>query len=157
MNSKMNPKIKTSIEKHLKEIFKFFNLTPKIVIVLDDKTLVVDVTTQQDDLFISRHADPLLALQHLLRLILRRNFPNNIISLSLNIGGFHQQQRSRLANIARDAASQTRETGTAVYLEPMSSFERRLVHLALVEEEGVTSESTGVGASRRVVVRSDKS
>lgn len=153
----MNKEIQTSIEKHLEEIFKFFNLNPKIVMTMDDKTLVVDVTTSQDDLFISRHADPLLALQHLLRLMLRHNFPEEHVSLSLNIGGFHQQQRSRLATIAKDFANQTREMGTAVYMEPMSSFERRLVHLALVEEPGVISESTGVGASRRVVVKPDKS
>lgn len=153
----MNKDIQTSVEKHLEEIFKLFNLTPKIVTAIDDKTLVVDVTTEQDDLFISRHADPLLALQHLLRLMLRHSFPEESVSLSLNIGGFHQQQRSRLASVAANAANQARETGTAVYMEPMSSFERRLVHLALVEEDGVLSESTGVGASRRVVVKPDKS
>ncbi|RLC37639.1 hypothetical protein DRH29_00900 [candidate division Kazan bacterium] len=153
----MNQKIKTSIEKHLKEIFSFFDLAPRIVTALDDKTIVVDVTTERDDLFISHHADPLLALQHLLRLILRRNFPDDAINLSLNIGGFHQQQRSRLASIAHNAANQVRETGTAVYMKPMSSFERRLIHLSLVEEEGVKSESTGIGAGRRVVVKPDKS
>jgi spoIIIJ-associated protein len=44
----------------------------------------------------------------------------------------------------------------AVYLPPMSSFERRLVHLALVDEAGVKSESEGEGDHRRVVVKPDK-
>jgi len=153
----MNKEIQTSVENHIESIFKYFDLTPKIVTAIDDKTLVVDVTTKQDDLFISRNADPLLALQHLLRLMLRHDFPDESISLSLNIGGFHQEQRSRLAKVAKDFANQAREMGTAVYMEPMSSFERRLVHLALVEEAGVMSESTGVGISRRVVVKPDKS
>lgn len=149
-------KIETHIKKRLEEIFKYFNLEPIITIAKEDEILIVDVKTGEDDLFIGRSPDPLLALQHLLRLITRHGFPDESVGLSLNIGGFHQQQRNHLAEIAKDAAAQVRSTGTVVYLKPMSSFERRLIHLALAEETDVIGESTGTGTARRVVVKPSK-
>lgn len=149
-------KIETQIKKRLKDIFDHFNLEPIITIAKEDEVLIVDVKTSNDNLFIGYSSDPLLALQHLLRLVVKHDFPDENVSLSLNIGGFHQQQRNLLAEVAKDAVAQVRNTGTAVYLRPMSSFERRLVHLALAEEEGVESESTGTGATRRVVVKLSK-
>lgn len=149
-------KVDSQIEKRIKEILGHFDLKPQIVIAKEDEVLIVDVKTGNDDLFIARSPDPLLALQHLLRLITKHDFPDQTVSLSLNIGGFHQQQRNHLAEIAKDAAAQVRSTGTAVYLKPMSSFERRLIHLALAEDKDVTSESTGTGSSRRVVVKPSK-
>ncbi len=149
-------KIEDQIKGRLQEIFRHFDLKPRITIAKEDDVLIVDVKTGRDELFIGHSSDPLLALQHLLRLVAKQDFPDESVSLSLNIGGFHQQQRNRLATIAKDAAAQVRSTGTAVYLQPMSSFERRLIHLALTEEEGVVSESAGVGAGRRVVVKPNK-
>ncbi|AKM84993.1 TPA: hypothetical protein DHW58_01935 [Patescibacteria group bacterium] len=145
--------IKDKISARLVELLQPFGLQPQITMATEDDTLIVDVKTGQDELFISHSPDPLLALQHLLRLMVRNDFPDQTINLSLNIGGFHELQRERLLKVARDAAAQTEATGTAVYLPPMSSFERRLIHLALVDNPKVTSESTGVGPGRRVVVK----
>lgn len=152
----MNKDFDHQIQNRLKELFAFFDLDPQISIAEDEGVLVVDVHTSSDHLFIGRSVEPLLGLQHLLRLMIRNDFPEEPVSLSLSIGGFHQQQRAKLANIAHEAAEQCRSTGTAVYLEPMSSFERRLLHLALTEEAGVKSESEGDGERRRVVVKPGK-
>ncbi|MFH0905264.1 MAG: R3H domain-containing nucleic acid-binding protein [bacterium] len=151
--TKEEKQIEAKITQRLIDICNLFGVVPKITAAIDDNILTMDVETGRDDLFVGRSADPMLALQHLIRLIAHRDFPESELSVSINIGGFHQQQRSRLAEVAQNAAAQARSTGTAVYLPPMSSFERRLIHLALVEETGVMSESTGVGPSRRVVVK----
>ena len=152
----MNKEIEEKIQSHLKELFAFFELTPEITIAEEDGVMVVDVHTNNDQIFIGHSVEPLLGLQHILRLIMRKDFPETKISLSLSIGGFHKTQRTKLTNTAREAAQQCRSTGTAVHLEPMSSFERRLVHLALVDEEGVKGESEGDREHRRVVVKADK-
>jgi spoIIIJ-associated protein len=155
--TKANSEINQRIQQRLEDVFKYFAVKPEVTIVLEDDVSIVEVKTNQDDLFVGKSPDPLLALQHLLRLMVQHDFPQDHPNLSLNIGGFHQQQKARLEQIAQTAATQARETKTAVYLEPMSSFERRLIHLALVNEPGVVSESTGMGASRRVVVKADES
>ncbi len=150
-------KTDTQVDEKLKErlvnLLEYFNLQPDIVITKDDDVLAVDVKTGKDDLFIRGTADPLLALQHLLRVILRHDFPETKLTVSLNIGGFQQYQNNRLTQVAKDAVQQARATKMAVYLPPMSSYERRLIHMALVEEKDITSDSEGEGIERRIVVK----
>lgn len=145
--------VEEKVKERLNELLQFFNIRPEVSTSMVEGVLVVDVKTGQDDLFIHGAADPLLALQHLLRVMLRHDLPGSLLTVSLNIGGFQQRQRARLATIAKDAAEQARSTNMAVYLPPMSSYERRLIHLALVEEAGVTSDSEGEEPERRVVVK----
>jgi len=153
VNTDVQLEIDTKIRQRLTEIMSYFELTPEITLATDEGVLTLDVRTSRDDLFIRGAADPLLALQHLLRIMMRHDFPDQSTTLSLNIGGFQQHQRTRLSQVAKDAAEQTRATKMAVYLPPMSSYERRLIHLALVDETGVASESEGEGEERRVVVK----
>src|SRR3989344_2082022 len=145
--------IQVSMEDKIKErlvsIFAFLSVRPEISTAVSEGVLTIDIQTSHDDLFTRGAADPLLALQHLLRVITRHDFPDSELTISLNIGGFQQYQRARLAGIAKDAAGQARSTKMAVYLSPMSSYERRLIHLALVDEAGVVGESEGDGPERR--------
>lgn len=145
--------IESQVRQRLTDLLRPLGLEPQIVLSTQEGVMTLDVQTGRDDLFTRGSADPLLALQHLLRVILRRDFPNESVTLSLNIGGFQQHQRARLAQVANDAAQQAIATKMAVYLSPMSSYERRLVHLALVDVTGVSSESEGEGEERRVVVK----
>jgi len=119
----------------------------------EDDFVMVDLKTSNDDLFIQPKADPLLALQHLVRLMVRQKFPDTAVHLTVNIGDFHQRQRDALAKVAQDAIKQAKAGGAPVYLPPMSSFERRIVHMAIAADPGVISESSGVGPGRRVVVK----
>ncbi len=150
---KINVEVDAKLKERLTSLLGFFELQPDIIITTEDDILAVDVKTGKDDLFIRGMADPLLALQHLLRVILRHDFPETKITVSLNIGGFQQYQANRLSQIAKDAVQQARATKMAVYLPPMSSYERRLIHMALVEEKGITSDSEGEGPERRIVVK----
>lgn len=54
---------------------------------------------------------------------------------------------------SRKAAGRVRKTGMPVELEPMSSAERRVIHMELAEDPTVMSESSGEGKNRRVVVK----
>jgi spoIIIJ-associated protein len=71
--------------------------------------------------------------------------------LMLDIGGYRARRRAELAKIGTQAAQQAAETGEPVTLEPMTAFERKVVHDA-VAAAGQTSESEGVEPERRVVV-----
>jgi spoIIIJ-associated protein len=119
----------------------------------EDGVVLIHITTDRDELLIGRSNEPLLALQHLLRIMLKTALPTENSTVSLNVGDYQERQQSRLAEVAKTAAQQVRETGLAVYLPEMSSFERRLVHLALQQETNVRGESEGVGSARRIVVK----
>jgi spoIIIJ-associated protein len=70
----------------------------------------------------------------------------------LDVEGDRDARESRLGELAERAARRARETGRAIALDPMSSRDRRAVHLALREAEGVATMSVGEGSYRQVVV-----
>lgn len=90
------------------------------------------------------------ALQELTRLAVTRETGERS-RLMLDVAGYRAARRKVLTELGRSAAVQARETGTPVRLEPMTPFERKVVHDA-VAAEGLTSESEGVEPARFVVV-----
>lgn len=142
-----------SLTATLKGLLAYFKVEPVITSSQEGSVIKLDIKTNNDSLFIGKTADPLLALQHLMRVIAKREFPDQEISVSLNIGGFHQQQEANIEELAKNAAAQARTTNTAVHLPHMTSYERRLIHVALANETDIVTESEGEGATRAVVIR----
>jgi len=141
------------IKEVIEGMFGSWPVKVNVEVSQEDEFVMVDLTTSNDALFVQPKADPLLALQHLVRLMVRRKFPEELVHLTINIGDFHQRQRDALKKVAQDAMGQAKRGGAPVYLPPMSSFERRIVHMVVAEDPEVVSESTGVGPGRRVVVK----
>jgi spoIIIJ-associated protein len=95
-------------------------------------------------------AEVLLAIEHLLQ----RTFGSRLFPLSLRVRceGFRERRDQALTLEARQLAEGVRSDGQARTMEPLNAYERRVVHLALQEEPGVTTFSTGEGSERRVTV-----
>lgn len=148
-----NPEITSYLSEAIAGLFASWPLKAHVEISEDEGVVLVEVTTDKDEIFIQPSADPLLALQHLLRLMVRRRFPQEFVHVSLNIGGFRDKQKDALRRLVKDALQRLRDSGEPVTLSPMSSFERRLVHTLVADEADVVSESTGAGPSRRVVIK----
>lgn len=70
----------------------------------------------------------------------------------LDVGGESEQREERLEAFARRAAKRALETGRTVRLDPMNGHDRRLIHLALRDEDGVATMSSGEGRYRQVLV-----
>jgi spoIIIJ-associated protein len=91
------------------------------------------------------------ALQELTRLAVWRETGERT-RLMLDVGGHRAARREHLAEVAREAVSRVQQTGEPVPLEPMSPFERKVVHDE-VAKSGLVSDSAGVEPGRHVVVR----
>ena len=91
------------------------------------------------------------ALQELSRLVVLRRTGRRS-RLMLDVGGWRAGRRRELTDLGLRAAKDALADGRAVRLAPMSAFERKVVHDAVAEVEGVTSESEGEDPDRRVVV-----
>jgi spoIIIJ-associated protein len=94
--------------------------------------------------------EELRALEHLLQRTVGAALHPRL--LRVRCAGFAERRERALADTARALAAAVRADGTPRTLEPMNSFERRLVHVALQGEPGVTSYSVGEGAERRVTI-----
>lgn len=104
------------------------------------------------DALVGRDGEVLDALQELTRLAVAQGTGERS-RLMLDVAGHRARRREQLAELARAAVEQVRTSGEDLVLEPMTPFERKVVH-DTVAAEGLASESEGEEPSRRVVVRS---
>jgi spoIIIJ-associated protein len=100
---------------------------------------------------IGRKGERLSALQHLLNLMLSRRM-GTWTRVLVDVEDYRGRRERQLVEVATRAADRVQETGQMLQLEPMSALERRWVHLALRDVEGVTTQSIGEEPMRRVVV-----
>ncbi|MBA0052819.1 single-stranded DNA-binding protein [Streptomyces sp. AJS327] len=99
---------------------------------------------------VGRDGEVLEALQELTRLAVHRETGDRS-RLMLDIAGFRARKRAELAKVGAEAAEEAKSTGQPVKLQPMTPFERKVVHDA-IKEAGLRSESEGEEPERRVVV-----
>lgn len=100
---------------------------------------------------VGTHGDVLEALQELTRLAVQASTGERS-RLMLDIAGFRQARRKAVSESATRACQEVQRTGEAVRMEPMTAFERKIVH-DVVAAAGLESESEGVDPDRRVVIR----
>ena len=103
-------------------------------------------------LLIGRRGETLGALQYLLNVVTRHHYGEANHVFSVDVEGYKRRRERSLVEMARRVAAEVRDTGDVITLEPMKPAERRIVHLTLSEEPGVTTESVGSGNERQVEV-----
>ncbi|GIX07208.1 MAG: DNA-binding protein [Candidatus Poribacteria bacterium] len=111
----------------------------------------LNIETEELAIVIGRHGKTLDALQYLVNSIVNRSalIQRRIV---VNAGDYREKREDMLVEMAHQAARKVRATGRDVVLEPMSARDRRVIHLALRDDEDVRTFSRGEGSFRAVVV-----
>ncbi len=99
---------------------------------------------------IGRRGETLDAIQYLASLV--ANNGGGHYKISLNIGDYREKREETLTKLANRIAAQALEAGKCRTLEPMNPYERKIIHTAIQNIEGVESASFGEGVDRRVVI-----
>lgn len=94
----------------------------------------------------------LSAFQHVARLCLARKLPENS-PVDIDVNNYKKRREEFITELARQAGERARFARHAVELEPMSPFDRRVIHCTVAEYSDLISESVGEGLQRRVVIR----
>ena len=110
------------------------------------------VTGAELGLMVGHGGRTLMAVQDLARVASQRRLGDHETRLRIDVGGYREKRNEALARFAVAVAKEVVETGTPKALEPMQSADRKVVHDALAEVEGVTSRSEGDDPMRRVVI-----
>lgn len=123
---------------------------------LEDGTMYVDVLgsgPEDEDmaLLIGRHGQTLEAFQELTRHVVMRKTGLRC-RVVVDVEDYKKRQRDRLVAKAHDIAKRVARTGRSEELEPMTPYERKVVHDAVATMEGVESASRGEDPERRVVI-----
>jgi spoIIIJ-associated protein len=117
--------------------------------------MYVDIIGEDEDdmaLLIGRHGQTLDAIQELTRMVVGRRLDERV-RVIVDVEDYRKRRETRLEEKARETAERVLRTGEEEALEPMNPFERKIVHDAVAEIDGVESSSRGEEPDRSVVIR----
>ena len=115
----------------------------------------VEPIFEKDGIKLNFDGKNLDALQHLVSLVANKG-SDAYVRVSLNTGGYREKREDALVAIAKKSASQAQRSNRNVILEPMNSYERRIIHNVVQEIDGVMSWSIGENEHRRVCIGTSK-
>lgn len=118
----------------------------------DHESIVIDIAGEDADMLLDHHMEGLNALQTVVQSMWSHQTKDSM-RITLDANGYKAKREQRIQQMAVRMAEQVVSTGRPVTLEPMSAGERRLVHIALRDNEKVYTESMGEGHSRRVQIK----
>jgi spoIIIJ-associated protein len=141
--------IRTIVEKLLAPILEE---VPAITVDAgsDPVTVVID-DEKHSGLIIGRDGQTLSALQYMTNRIVAKQWPEKV-RVQLDTGDYRETQDENLRNLAHHLAGKAKESGRPQSTKPLTSYHRRLVHMALQGDPGVQTKSKGEGPLKRVLI-----
>jgi spoIIIJ-associated protein len=94
----------------------------------------------------------LAAIQLILSLAVKNKL-GEWVRILLDVNNYRQEQKERLTGMAKGLAEKVLTTGNTAVMANMSSYERRICHMAIADMEGISSESEGEGEERHIVIK----
>lgn len=116
-------------------------------------TATFTIRTKEAGLLIGDEGQSLFALNYLTKKIAEKHFYGDALHFIIDVNDYQRKKFEELRDQARMGAQRVRYFKKEVVLNPMTAFERRLVHLTLQEYPDITTESTGAGGDRQVVIK----
>ena len=138
---------------YLSKVLLAMGVEAELQVSAGAESAIIDIVTQHSGTVIGRRGDTLDSLQYLTFLASNRN-DKEYYRIILNSANYRERRRKTLEELAAKIAKSVIRTGRRQTLEPMNPYERRIVHSAIAEIEGVTSRSIGEEPYRKVIVSS---
>lgn len=135
----------------LKELLEKMGMPSDILAAETDDGLRLRIETDTNGVLIGRRGETLDALQYIVSLYANRD-SKDYRRITLDTEGYRSRREETLGRLARKAASEVRATGRSVAMEPMNPYERRVIHSALQNFDGVTTHSEGEEPNRRIII-----
>ncbi|MGN1011356.1 MAG: RNA-binding cell elongation regulator Jag/EloR [Clostridia bacterium] len=139
----------------LNTIFKKFELDVDIHPIEGEEFITLDLVGKDLGILIGRRGETLDALQYLTNLTVSRHFEDRS-KFILDVEGYRAKREETLERLARKLAERVKESGKNISLEPMSPYERRIIHTVLQSDEQVRTFSEGEEPYRKVVIAKKK-
>lgn len=138
-------------EKFLNDLFRCVGFELRAHATASAETCAMEITGKDEHLLRSDGGELLYALEDLLNQIFLGALPKGA-RIICDSHGFRAEREVELRAMAQHAATRVRSTGTPFIFGPMSANERRIIHLALADNEDLITESFGEGQQRRLKV-----
>ena len=154
---------KQEIKNLIKDLIEKTGILINQISIIEDepKNIWVSAEVNEPHFFIGRDGEGLQALNHLVHRIIESktiNVPSGDIAdrglgVVIDINGFQKRHIENIRAVAHMMGERARYFKSNIEVDPMSAFERRIVHEFLSDAADLKTESTGMGHTRRVVIK----
>ena len=136
----------------VRDLLEKMNIEAKIYLIEEnDEKVVIEIESPDTGLIIGKQGQNLEAIQSIVNVIMNRK-AKKWTKVIVDIEDYRNRRERNLNFIANKAASQVKKTKKPIVLEPMNPFERRIIHVALQDDELVNTESIGEGTYKKVKI-----
>jgi spoIIIJ-associated protein len=135
----------------LEKIMELLGFTATVEEHSMEDGILLDVKTEDSGRLIGRQGQTLADLQYIANRLIFQQDPA-APKIMVDVGGYRAQARDALVKKAKDAAEKVRRWGDVVELEPMSAFDRRIIHQALKDDPGVETASVEVEGTEKKAI-----
>lgn len=152
-----NEEILSAAREFISKILETLELENIVEMELEDNTLNINVNGDENRLgiLIGKRGVTLDSIQYILSLIVNKK-SSRYIRVNLDSSGYRDKRKKTLENLANKMANKVLKTGRSIKLEPMNSYERKIIHTALQDFEGVLTHSEGKDPFRKVVIQKER-
>ncbi|MFA5792022.1 MAG: R3H domain-containing nucleic acid-binding protein [Candidatus Paceibacterota bacterium] len=157
---------KTEIQNLIKELIEKTTIKLNGISIVEDgpKNMWVSVEVSEPHFFTTHDGEGLHALNHIVRRIMEaKMYPRSDlgdsprsdlgVAILIDINGFQKKHRDNIRAVAHMMSERARYFKSNIEVDPMSAFERRIVHEFLSDATDLKTESIGTGYARRVVIK----
>lgn len=148
-------KAKENINNFLKYFIEKIDNNLKYEVKIENYTIMVEINGEKAGMLIGYRGESLNSLQNILSAIGNKNSSERI-KVSLDIEGYRGKREKILEELAEKVAKTVLRTGKSITLEPMSPYERKVIHNKLQNNNKVQTHSIGENDNRRVVIEKIK-
>jgi spoIIIJ-associated protein len=150
----VEPNYALLLENWLKDILQGFGKNPldyQINIDVQSNRYFVEINGDNMGIVIGRRGEVMYALEHLLTLMLNKK-TDRLVKVKLNVSNYKEERKKQLEQMAKRIAAKVRKDKKPIFLAPMNSYERMIIHKALKSYRDVYTFSKGNEPNRKVVV-----
>lgn len=152
---------KSEVQNLIKELVEKITVKVNGISITEDgpQNTWISVEVAEPHFFISREGEGLQALNHLIHRIIEAKSPKEDgqprkdLGILIDVNGFQKKKVENVRAIAHMMSERARYFKSNIEIDPMSAFERRIVHEFLSEATDLKTESMGLGRDRRVIIK----
>lgn len=140
------------IKEYIKDLIEHMGLTANIEVKKREDSVTFTVYADNNAILIGKNGRTLESLTTIVKQTVHKEI-GTYFNMTIDIGEYKVQQQKRLESLAKRVAREVGKTKIEAKLDPMNSYERRIIHTILADNKKVTTESEGQEPNRYVVIK----
>ncbi len=144
--------MEAQVSEILENILSLLSLEGSFEVSEQEDGVFVTIETDEAGKLIGHQGETLTALQQIVNQILMKQNKESK-RVIVDVSGWKKSKEEELTERAKQWAQDVKEEGKEMELDPMPSWQRRIIHMVVSETEGVESESVGEGIDRHLVIK----